>query len=211
MPSPVPSAALIGEALQEPNLTNFENSRSSENILYDRFIFAAADMSWSTEAGKIYQKWRQCPAARNGFARSIWLDDPWGPDEDRMKDELGGIAFGAIQALGQRLDHLANACQPWLQGTVDIQNQLKPPMWTGEAHDAAMAKFDQAKDSIQSYATTLKQAAARVLDASTHMEREIFYTTVADTKKIELAKTFTVDDFEVRSIQIDAIQQRIGS
>jgi uncharacterized protein YukE len=106
--------------------------------------------------GEIYQRWTTHPAAKGG-----WAAKAWGPDDDRLLDELGGIHFGPLLADSQRFANLRGATEEMRLGAESMRSRLSDA-WSGPAAQSAVDTFDQLGKAAASFRDTLNQFAAAV-------------------------------------------------
>jgi hypothetical protein len=104
--------------------------------------------------GEIYQRWISHPAAKGG-----WSARPWGPDDDRMLDELGGIDFGLLLGDSQRFANLRSATEEMRLGAESIHSRLSDA-WSGPAAQTALDTIDKLGKASASFRDTLNQFAA---------------------------------------------------
>ncbi|GAB3910527.1 hypothetical protein GCM10029964_114570 [Kibdelosporangium lantanae] len=122
--------------------------------------------------GEIYQRWMTHPAAKGG-----WTAQPWGPDDDKLLDDLGGIDFGPLQGDAQRFGNLRGASEEFRQGAEGIRNRLHDA-WSGPAAQTALDTLDKLGKASASFRDTLNQFAAALdlarqttRDAITHVQQ----------------------------------------
>jgi hypothetical protein len=122
--------------------------------------------------GELYQRWISHPAAKGG-----WSAKPWGPDDDKLLDELGGIDFGPLLADSQRFANLRGATEEMRLGAESIHNHLSDA-WSGPAAQTALDTIDKLgkasssfRDTVNQFAAALDLARSTTRDAIVHVQQ----------------------------------------